>query len=273
MPTGRIMVVDDDEGMRVTMRAALILDGFTVASAANGADAIILARTICPDIAIVDQSLPDMLGTHLIAILRERRPPPEIMLCSAFLTTAITVEAMKLGAFDVLEKPFDLETLVQRVRLRSESQRRGPALMVAHGSAAERWATLVINACEADVDLRTMTAWAHFAGVSYSALSELCRIVDVRPHDARDFVRMLRAVIQSSRFKCRPEALLDVGDRRTLKALLARSVLGLMGTSTVPSAESYLSRQEFVSPHNEAVRIVCSLLAKRTPEQPVDDAL
>src|SRR5205823_11730656 len=78
--------------------------------------------------------------------------------------------------------------------------------------------------------------WAAYVGVSTSSLSESCRLLGIHPRDARDLMRLLRALIQSSAHGCEPETLLLVSDRRTLKALLDRAGLiagGKAGSTSV----------------------------------------
>ena len=93
------------------------------------------------------------------------------------------------------------------------------------GCAAERWALHVLKGCRSSGDVKTLTQWALSAGVSYTSLRESCRLVGIRPHDARDFTRVLRAVINSQGQQCDPEVLLDVSDSRTLATLFERAGL------------------------------------------------
>ena len=92
----RLLIVDDDEGTRLTAQAGLSIAGFAVSSTSNGAEAVKLARSFCPHFAIIDQRLPDMMGTDLMAIMREEHPCPDMLLLSGFLTVTVTVDAMRL---------------------------------------------------------------------------------------------------------------------------------------------------------------------------------
>jgi hypothetical protein len=130
-------------------------------------------------------------------------------------------------------------------------------------STAERWAVRVFKAAQADGDLKTIADWATFVGVSYSSLCESCRLLGIRPHDARDFMRMLRALIQSRATGCQPEALLDVSDRRTLNRLISRAGFG--GRVSVSSIDDYLRGQRFVDGRNEGLAALRRLLNGRMP--------
>jgi hypothetical protein len=185
---------------------------------------------------------------------------------SAFLTTPITVKAMRLGALDVLEKPIAVDDLLDAVRSAIGARVRVgslPSTMAAPRSAAERWARLVLKACESDGDLRTLADWARCAGLSYSSLSESCRLVGIPPHDARDFARMLRAVLKSARDRCQLEIALDVRDRRTLNNLLARAGLELGLPIGSISVEQFLRVQRLVASDNEGLKVLRQLLVPR----------
>lgn len=127
-------------------------------------------------------------------------------------------------------------------------------------TVADRWATYVWRACHASTgDIKTMAQWAKCVGVSYSSLCETCRLLDMRPHDARDFTRVLSAILGAAKAGCRADVLLDVSDRRTLRRLLARTGMDL--ARHTPTAEEFLARQQFIPPMNYGVVTLRELLA------------
>lgn len=130
-------------------------------------------------------------------------------------------------------------------------------------STVQRWSTLAIKACRADHDLRTLSEWASLAGLSYSSLCEACRIVGLQPHEARDFVRALRALFWASIEECHPQVLLDINDRRTLKAFVRRA--GPSFQERRHSVHEFVRGQRFVSADNGAVRflLACFIEASR----------
>jgi hypothetical protein len=128
-------------------------------------------------------------------------------------------------------------------------------------SAAERWAMYVFRACAATGDLKTLEAWAECVGVSYTSLRESCSLLDIRPHDARDLTRMLRAVMRSTLDDCPPSALLDISDRRTLKSLLERSGVAARTRPSEISVDQFLSAQRFVPTANAGLRALRKMLA------------
>jgi hypothetical protein len=126
-------------------------------------------------------------------------------------------------------------------------------------SAAERWARHVLKACQSDADLKTLGHWARCIGVSYSSVRESCRLLDIQPRDARDFVRVLQAIIKSHLDHCPPKVFLDVSDTRTLDALLSRSGM-TVGLRTGVTIEEFLQAQRLIARENEGLRVLRRLL-------------
>jgi DNA-binding NtrC family response regulator len=100
-----LLIVDDEEGMRLGLEKTLSLEGYRVASAATGAEARRMAGTERFDCAFVDLRLPDTNGTELLDDLRETGTA--VVIITAYATVDTAVRAMKLGAVDYLQKPFD----------------------------------------------------------------------------------------------------------------------------------------------------------------------
>ena len=284
-----ILFIDDDPVTRETVNWGLSLAGLDVHTAESGAQGLALARLTRFHLMLVDQLLPDMLGTDFVRTLQNEGWTPPFVLVSGFLTTAITVEAMKLGAIDVMEKPVDIDDLVpivcealdesgargharagrRLVQSADESRGLSPAVRdsVRPGSAAERWALHVLKACDSTRDLKTIEDWAAFTGVSYTSLRESCHLLGISPHEARDLMRLLRAVLKARHYRCSPEVLLDVSDGRTLEKLWQRA--GFSGdTEERLTPRRFLRDQHFVSRENAGMRVLMLLLARRVPSDP-----
>lgn len=132
--------------------------------------------------------------------------------------------------------------------------------VAAPAAAATRWAQHVLAGCQSEGDLKTLQSWARFIGVSYSSLREGCRLVNVRPRDARDFMRALRAIIRASAYCCPPEVLLDLSDIRTLRAFLRKSGDGFRAAVDGGGIERFLQTQTFVDGNNfglATLRLMC----------------
>jgi CheY-like chemotaxis protein len=216
-----------------------------------------------------------MSGTQVVRALRDAAVDLPFIIISGYLTVEAAVGAMRLGAMDIIEKPIAMDDLVVLVtsalngRTPFERNRQAwrlprarpiPDPMGRPRSAAERWALLVFRACQSDGDLKTLEDWATCAGVSYSSLRESCRLLDIRPHTARDLLRVLRAVIRSRLHACPPSVLLDVSDSRTLESLLTRAGILVEAQSGPVAVDHFLNAQRFVSNENEGMRVLRRLL-------------
>jgi len=110
-----ILVVDDEEKIRGTLRGVLADEGFEVLEASDGRRALELLEAAAPRLAIVDVWMPDMDGIELVQRMRALAPKMPIIVISGHGTIETAVRVIRLGAFDFLEKPFPLEALLQVV--------------------------------------------------------------------------------------------------------------------------------------------------------------
>ena len=112
----RIVVVDDDPGIRRTLARNLGGHGYDVRSADTGAAALDLAARFQPDLVLLDLGLPDMDGTAVIEQIRSRTSTPIVVL-SVRGAERDKVKALELGADDYLTKPFGIDELLARVKV------------------------------------------------------------------------------------------------------------------------------------------------------------
>lgn len=115
MVTKRILVVDDEPNVVKSCARMLQLEGFEVEGATSGAEALALYRSRRFDLALVDLKMPDMDGLQLLAALKEYDPKAVVVIFTAYGTKESVVEALRLGAYEFLEKPLDAKTLVATV--------------------------------------------------------------------------------------------------------------------------------------------------------------
>jgi two-component system nitrogen regulation response regulator NtrX len=116
----RILVVDDEPGVRAALVSILADEGFEVGSAGSGEAGLAAAEREPYDAVLLDVWLPGIDGLETLQRLRERRPDVEVVMISGHGTIDTAVRATKLGAFDFVEKPLSLEKtlLVLRNALR-----------------------------------------------------------------------------------------------------------------------------------------------------------
>lgn len=111
----RILVVDDEEIYRETLRVGLEQEGFSVTVASNGHEALDLYNRTSPDLVLLDLTLPDRPGVELCQEMRSVTPVP-IIVVSARRSELDVVLALELGVCDYVEKPFRLRELIARIR-------------------------------------------------------------------------------------------------------------------------------------------------------------
>jgi len=107
----RVLVIDDDPGIRDYLEAAVSRQGYQVFAAATGEDALAKLHESKPDIVTLDVVLPGMDGLETLRRLKQRMPDVPVVMLSGHGQARTIVDAMRLGASDFLRKPFEVEEL------------------------------------------------------------------------------------------------------------------------------------------------------------------
>ena len=126
--TDRILIVEDDEGIRETLKYHLTTAGYAVSEAYDGAVGLRLARTTRPDLVLLDLMLPGMSGMEFCRALRRSSRVPIIMV-TAKDSEVDKIVGLELGADDYITKPFSVREVLARVnavirRSRAEATER-----------------------------------------------------------------------------------------------------------------------------------------------------
>jgi PAS domain S-box-containing protein len=111
----RILLVDDDEAARQTVRDALNGIGYEVALAANGRDALEIQSSFNPDVIVSDVNMPEMDGITFLRELKNRPESPPVIMITAHSTHDLAVQSLREGALDYLTKPLDINHLSNSV--------------------------------------------------------------------------------------------------------------------------------------------------------------
>jgi DNA-binding NtrC family response regulator len=123
---GSILLADDEEKIRAALARALEREGYDVVATASGRDARRLLNERIFDVLVVDNVMPDWTGLDLIRDVTSTVPEgdrPQILMMTAYATVESAIEAMKLGALDYLQKPFEVDELIAIVGHAVEHQR------------------------------------------------------------------------------------------------------------------------------------------------------
>ena len=136
----KVLIVDDEEIMRVSVENALKDAGYEAVACGRAEEGLIRLEQEGFDVAVVDLKMPGMDGMEFLDAVRRDFPETVVVMMTAYGTIETAVEAMKKGAFDYLTKPFDtyeltliLERLQERRAILEENQRLQTALEERHG--------------------------------------------------------------------------------------------------------------------------------------------
>lgn len=111
----RILVIDDEEIVRMSCKRALAPEGYDVDSAASGREGLELYQKASYDLVLVDLKMPGMDGIEVLLTIKKQHPEQNIMIMTGYDTVDHIVQAISSGAAHYLEKPFTPDTLIQRI--------------------------------------------------------------------------------------------------------------------------------------------------------------
>ena len=116
MAMERVLLVDDEVSFLEALAERLQIRGLEVVCAKSGREALTAVEEQTFDAVVLDLSMPGLDGIETLRRLRQMRPELQVMILSGRATVQTAVEATRLGATDIFEKPTDVDTLVQRIR-------------------------------------------------------------------------------------------------------------------------------------------------------------
>jgi two-component system response regulator AtoC len=118
----RVLVVDDEENIRLVLRTLLRKHGYDVEVADSGESALVLVDSFGPDVILTDVRMPKMGGLDLLATLKAKQYPATVIVMSAYGNIDLALEAMKAGAYDYVGKPFKPDEIVLALKKAEERE-------------------------------------------------------------------------------------------------------------------------------------------------------
>lgn len=113
---GKVLIADDEPRIRRIMTLLLQEEGYEVKAVSNGREAVVETASFNPDVVLLDQQMPVMTGTEALEKIHLSRPNQVIIMITAFGTISLAVDVVKKGAYDFVEKPFDNNDLLLKVK-------------------------------------------------------------------------------------------------------------------------------------------------------------
>jgi len=114
--TDKVLIVDDEQDFLDVISDRLAARDMNVSTASSAKDAIKKIDEESFDAVVLDLMMPEMDGLETLKIMKEKNPDLQVILLTGHATVEKGIEAMKLGAMDLIEKPADLSTIVDRIK-------------------------------------------------------------------------------------------------------------------------------------------------------------
>ncbi|MCL6599689.1 response regulator [Alicyclobacillus macrosporangiidus] len=111
----KVLIVDDQFGIRVLLQEVLLQEGYQVFQAANGPAALEIVKQESPDLILLDMKIPGMDGLEILRNLRKMGAETKVIMMTAYGELDLIQEAMEMGALAHFTKPFDIDELRQAV--------------------------------------------------------------------------------------------------------------------------------------------------------------
>ncbi|WP_110928306.1 response regulator [Bacillus massiliglaciei] len=114
--TGKILIVDDQFGIRILLNEVLNKEGYTTFQAANGIQALEALNQHAPDLVLLDMKIPGMDGIEILKRMKKVNPDIRVIIMTAYGELDMIQEAKDLGALTHFAKPFDIDDIRKAVR-------------------------------------------------------------------------------------------------------------------------------------------------------------
>ncbi len=121
----KVLVIDDEAIVRTSSKRTLAPEGFDVRLADSGKTGIEILEKEPVDVVLLDLKMPDMDGIEVLKVIMERWPGTKVIIVTGYSTVETAVQALRLGAYNHIEKPFTPDTLLAAVKEVFERSEQG----------------------------------------------------------------------------------------------------------------------------------------------------
>ncbi|MFO0751972.1 MAG: response regulator [Thermodesulfovibrionales bacterium] len=125
MNKGKVLIIDDEEIVRISCRRILVPEGYAVETVKSAEEGFALLAGERFDIVLTDLKMPDVDGIEVLRRVKKDWPEVEVIMITGYQTINTAVQAIKLGAFDYLEKPFTPDGIVSAIERAMEQRGTG----------------------------------------------------------------------------------------------------------------------------------------------------
>ena len=140
---GKILIADDEPGIRRVICLLLEEEGYEVKAVENGKEAIDILLQYRPDLVLLDQQMPMMTGVEALEKIKSLNPDQIVIFITAFGSVSLAVDAVKKGAYDFIEKPFDNDKLILTVNRAVEHSQLKKEITALHNRLSATRQTIV----------------------------------------------------------------------------------------------------------------------------------
>ena len=112
----KVLIIDDEQEFTEALAERLTNRGMTVSTSSSAIEGLQSVEEQSFDVVVLDLQMPEMDGIETLKILKKKRPELQVILLTGHATVEKGIEAMKLGAMDLLEKPADMTTLTEKIK-------------------------------------------------------------------------------------------------------------------------------------------------------------
>ncbi|NWH06602.1 response regulator [Desulfobacter latus] len=116
MSDEKVLIIDDEQEFTQALAERMTTRGMTVSTSSSAIEGLKNVEEHSFDVVVLDLQMPEMDGIETLKVLKKKKPELQVILLTGHATVEKGIEAMKLGAMDLLEKPADLTTLTEKIK-------------------------------------------------------------------------------------------------------------------------------------------------------------